>query len=70
MDKEKCGEGGKIIMNASVLKPEMPFVTKGKLERTPATEDNRKMVEFMDAHNFSFDIDVVNEDLKCTVTKK
>lgn len=57
-------------MNAYALKPVVPFATKGRLERTPATEDNRKMVEFMDSHNFSFDIDVKTKDLKCKVTEK
>ncbi|MCM1541589.1 MAG: hypothetical protein NC121_10030 [Blautia sp.] len=63
-------EKGEIKMNAYALKPVMPFVTRSKLGRTPATEDNRKMVEFMDSHNFSFDIDVKTKDLKCTVTEK
>ncbi len=57
-------------MNACVLKPVMPFVTRSELGRTPATEDNRKMVEFMDSHNFSFDVDVKTKNLKCTVTEK
>lgn len=65
--KERKGEIG---MNACVLKPSMPFVTKNKLERTPATEDNRKMVEFMDSHNFSFDVDKKSKTLRCTVTEK
>lgn len=67
MDKEE--EGG-IEMNACALKPKMPFVTSGKLERTPATEDNRKTVEFMDSHNFSLDINVETNTLECTVTEK
>lgn len=57
-------------MDAYALKPVMPFVTRNKLGRTPATEDNRKMVEFMDSHNFSFDIDAETNCLKCTVIKK
>ncbi len=57
-------------MNACAIKPVMPFVTRRQLERTPATEDNRKMVEFMDSHNFSFDIDAKTKTLKCTVTEK
>ena len=69
MDKniEKKGE---IEMNACALKPVMPFVTRNKLGRTPATEDNRKMVEFMDSHNFSFDIDAKTNNLECKVTEK
>ncbi len=65
--KEKKGE---IEMNACAVKPVMPFVTKSKLGRTPATEDNREMVEFMDSHNFSFDIDAKTKTLRCTVTEK
>ncbi len=61
---------GEIEMNACALKPVMPFVTRSKLGRTPATEDNRKMVEFMDSHNFSFNIDAETENLECTVTEK
>ena len=57
-------------MNACALKPIIPFVTRSKLGRTPATEDNRKMVEFIDSHDFSFDIDTKTETLKCTVTEK
>ena len=57
-------------MNACVLKPVMPFVTRNKLERTPASEDNRKMVEFMDSHDFSFDINMETDDLECTITEK
>lgn len=57
-------------MNACALKPVMPFATRSKLERTPATEDNRKMVEFMDSHNFSFNIDVETDTLRCRTTEK
>ena len=66
-NKEKKGESE---MNACAMKPVMPFVTRKALGRTPATEDNRKMVEFMDSHNFSFDIDENTKTLKCTVTEK
>lgn len=65
----KAGKKGEDEMNASVLKPTMPFVTRNKLERTPATGDNRKMVEFLDSHNFSFNINEETEDLECTITE-
>ena len=68
--KKDTKKKGEIEMNACALKPVMPYVTKKDLERTPATEDNRKMVEFMDSHNFSFDVDVKTNNLKCTVTEK
>lgn len=51
-------------MNACTLKSVMPFVTRNKLGKTPATEDNREMIEFIDSHNFSFDIDVETKNLK------
>jgi hypothetical protein len=48
---------GEFNMNASVVKPTRPFITNKTLKRTPATEDNRKMVEYMDSHDFSFSVD-------------
>lgn len=66
----KKKEKGEIKMNACALKPAMPFATRNKLGRTPATKDNRNMVEFLDSHDFSFDIDTDTEKLNCTVTKK
>ncbi len=41
-------------MNAYAVKPEVPFVTKRKLARTPASIENQKMVEYIDNHEFSF----------------
>ena len=69
MDENKQ-EKGEMEMNACAVKPVMPFVTRSKLGRTPATENNREMVEFMDSHNFSFDIDANTKTLECTVTEK
>lgn len=57
-------------MNACAVKPRLPFVTRNKLERTPASEGNRKMVEFMDSHNFSFSIDKKTGLLRSKVEKK
>ena len=56
MDKksEKKGENN---MNAYAVKPNMPFVTKRTLKRTPASKENRDMVEYMDSHEFSFRVD-------------
>lgn len=67
---ENTEKKGEIEMNACALKPVMPFATRSKLGRTPVTEDNRKMAEFMDSHNFSFSINTETENLECTVTKK
>ena len=44
-------------MNACAMKPGLPFVTNMVLSRTPASEDNKKMTEFINSHEFSFDID-------------
>lgn len=70
MSKEESVQEGEVNMNACAVKPKLPFVTRNKLERTPASEENRKMVEFMDSHNFSFDIDYKTQELKSVVTKK
>ena len=70
MYKKKSEKKGEISMEASVLKPNAPFVTRKKLERTPASEDNRKMAAFIDLHNFSFDIDTKTGKLKSVITKK
>ncbi len=50
-------EKGENSMNAYAVKPNMPFVTSKALKRTPASEENRNMVEYMDSHEFSFRID-------------
>lgn len=58
MRKErKVKEKGEDDMNAYAVKPNMPFVTRKELKRTPATKENRDMVEYMDSHEFSFRID-------------
>lgn len=65
-------EEGEIEMNASVMKPStnLPFVTLKTLDRTPATKENRDMVEFMDSHNFSFSVDKKTNKLKSRFEKK
>lgn len=52
-DKKK----GEDIMNAYAVKPNMPFVTRKVLYKTPASEENRSMAKYMDSHEFSFHID-------------
>ena len=44
-------------MNAYAVKPNMPFATKKTLKRTPASKENRDMIEYMDSHEFSFQVD-------------
>ena len=70
MDSEEVKKEGEIDMNACAVKPTLPFVTRNKLERTPASEGTNKMVEFMDSHNFSFSIDKKTGVLYSKVEKK
>lgn len=69
MDKKQEQKGG-ISMNACAVKPTLPFVTKGVLKRTPISQEHKNMVEFMDSHNFSIDINVETGEFKSTVTDK
>lgn len=57
MEKKKELKKGENEMNACAMKPKLPFVTKSTLARTPASEDNKKIAEFINSHEFSFDID-------------
>lgn len=57
-------------MNACVIKPQLPFVTKRILARTPASEDTIKIAEFIDSHDFSFDVNRKTNELTCNVRKK
>jgi hypothetical protein len=57
-------------MSEYALKPRLPFVTRTELKRTPATEENRKMVEFMDSHNFSVSVDKDSKELIVQVRLK
>lgn len=69
MRKERAQEKGEKEMNACAMKPSLPFVTNTALARTPASEDNKKMTEFINSHEFSFDIDSTGK-LISTVTVK
>ena len=60
MNKEKKSDGkGENRMDAYAVKPsiEMPFVTSKILKRTPATQENRDRIKYMDSHEFSFKFD-------------
>lgn len=57
-------------MNAYATKPNRPFISKGTLERTPASERNRKMSQFLESHDFSFSVDRKTKSYKCTVRNK
>lgn len=70
MSEEKKDGKGELDMNACVMKPRLPFVTRSELKRTPANVDNRKMVEFMDSHEFSFSISKDTKELRSSVTPK
>ena len=62
-------EKGEDEMNTYTMKPQIPFVTSTDLKRTPATLENRKMVEFIDSHKFSFSVDKVTKKLTSSVTE-
>lgn len=53
----KKDKEGEICMNACAIKPTLPFVNRKTIKKTPASAENRKRVEFMDSHNFSFSVD-------------
>lgn len=61
---------GEEIMNAYAVKPNMPFVTKKVLKRTPASKDNINMVKYMDSHDFSFHIDKDTGKFVSSVVKR
>ena len=61
---------GEITMNACAVKPTLPFVTRKTIEKTPASAENRKRVEFMDSHNFSFSVNKETGVLHSKVEKK
>lgn len=70
MKKENYNMEGENDMNAYAMKPSVPFVTRSELKRVSATDENRKMVEYMDSHNFSFSVDNKTKELKSKVTPK
>ena len=57
-------------MNASAVKPNMPFVTTKALKRTPATKQNVDMVRSMDSHEISLRIDKNTGKIECNVKEK
>lgn len=70
MKTEKPFEKGVVSMNASIVKPKLPFVTKKELKRTPASAENRERVEFIDTHNFSLSISKDSKKLRSRVDLK
>jgi hypothetical protein len=57
-------------MNAYAVKSISPFVTKLELKRTPATEENKKIAEFIDSHDFSFDVNPKTKEITSYVALK
>lgn len=57
-------------MNACAVKPTLPFVTRKAIAKTPVSSENRKRVEFMDSHNFSFSVNKETGFLSSRVEKK
>lgn len=64
---EKKGDDS---VNAYAVKPNMPYVTRKALKRTPATEENRNMIKYMDSHEFSFRVDKDTGKFKSGVKSK
>lgn len=67
---EEVRQKGENTMNAYAVKPVMPFVTKKALERTPASQENRDMVKYMDSHEFSFHMDKGTGKITSRVVEK
>ncbi len=61
---------GEMSVNAYAVKPKEPFIAKGTLARTPASENNKKMIEFMNSHQFSFSVNQETKKMECTFTEK
>lgn len=70
MNEKEKDEKGEDKMNASAMKPQMPFITKNELKRTPATQENRRIAEFLDSHEFSFSIDKVTKKINSSISSK
>lgn len=64
---EKKGDDS---VNAYAVKSNMPYVTRKALKRTPATEENRNMIKYMDSHEFSFRVDKDTGKFKSGVKSK
>lgn len=63
-------EKEEVAMNACAVKPTLPFVTRSILKRTPASRENVKVAEYINEHNFSFDVDLETGELKSNITTK
>ena len=61
---------GENCMNASAMKPSMPFVTRKELKRTPPSDSSIKMVKFIDSHNFSFSVNKETKEIRSSVEPK
>lgn len=57
-------------MAVYAIKPETPFATRKKLRRTPFTEATKRMVAFVESHDFFVRIDEKTKELTCIVTEK
>lgn len=57
-------------MNAYAIRPVMPFVTTKQLHKTPYSQINREIAEFIDSHDFSFDVNKDTGDLDINIRDK
>ena len=47
-----------------------PYVAKNILPRTLVSEENKKITEFINSHDFSFSVDKNTGELKSTIIDK
>lgn len=57
-------------MNANVIKSKLSFYTTTELKRTPASEENKRIREFIDGHEFTFQIDKDSKELRSVVVSR
>lgn len=57
-------------MNAYAIRPIMPFATTKELHKTPYSQINREIAEFIDSHDFSFDVNKDTGDLNINIKDK
>lgn len=57
-------------MNANVMKSNLSFYTSSVLKRTPPSKNNKSICEFIEGHEFSFQIDKSSKKLRCVVLLK
>ena len=57
-------------MSGYAIKSDEPFISKKKLVRTPTSKENKDRRNYINSHNFSFEIDSNTKELKSSVSEK